>query len=646
MNDDRDDALHPSLALVAYASSLLTGRRVAVVGDCSRGLAERAATVSQRQVHAYDPAPERVAAAIATHRGGNAPVSFAPLDEARSAHHSAFDVVIIDEVDATSGPPLLDVARSLLAPHGVLIAATLNPETAPEGPEHLGYYDFYDLVADRFDEVHMLGLAPFVGFTMAEFALEGEPAVTIDTSLLHRTEEPRSFVALASSRAVDDLDPYTVVQMPLASILEALAGEEPHPASTTARLAEVQLKVSMQQSELDRMRERERQARAVAEEQQRAATSLSARLAELSTEHERRHRRDADRIAALEREVTDREEQARAARDEVKRLAQARQSQSRDQDRSLEDRERALRKLREQLAEAERKLEDAARDAQQAERRAEKASSRAREDRDRAVAGLEKRLRDAQEELDRLRRRDKSREKKLQELEDVARRADDELATRLEEQAEAHQEELDAMLDRIAELEGEQGESSEVDAGEEGGLNAFQAEELRRALRDARLEAERARKAAQRGREAEEKLTALEKRLAAATSSAQTDDDGVGAREIRYLEGKLVDRGQRVAVLERQLREARRVGRELVRKVGQATDTRGDEARLRALTERCSKCEADLRAAQWTIAALEEQASQAQSDEPASQVLEEALRRARAEVADLRRALEERADGS
>src|SRR5438045_9466719 len=57
--------IHPSIALAPYVEGLVVGRRVAVLGDATLGLADALVARGARLVHAYDPDPARVAEAIA-----------------------------------------------------------------------------------------------------------------------------------------------------------------------------------------------------------------------------------------------------------------------------------------------------------------------------------------------------------------------------------------------------------------------------------------------------------------------------------------------------------------------------------------------------------------------------------------------------
>ncbi len=321
--------LHPSMVLGAFAEGILSGRRVALLGDGSTGLAERLAAASGRRVQAYDPDPVRTAESIArAGAGGRSKVSHVVLEDGLELSAGAFDAVVIADLHAFGGSAfdspaqLLALAAAILARRGIVVLASANPARADAG-QAIGYYELYDLVGEVFAEVKMLGQAPFAAFTVADFAATGEPGVTIDSSLLNdATEEPTHFIVVASQQQQDlQIDPYMVVQVPaeqgvgwLASNTAA-AGQVDAAAraeADAAALAEAKLQRSVIAAELDTSREREQEARRIAKERKRTSTKLSARVAELQAqveELEQKRRREAQ---ALERAQASFEQQREA----------------------------------------------------------------------------------------------------------------------------------------------------------------------------------------------------------------------------------------------------------------------------------------------------------------------------------------------
>jgi hypothetical protein len=552
----RQSSVDPSLALGAWLEPLLPGRRTALLGDSSGPLAERLGRASGRRVHAYDPDAARVAASLAQRTGEReAAVVCAPFDEARDAHEGAFDAVVLPDLSAfEDGAEVVALARGLLSARGLLLVASPNPEVAPTA-RALGYYELYDLLSGTLEHVIMLGQAPFSGFTIADFSAAEDAGVTIDTSLTERSEEPLSFVALASERAID-VDPYVLVQV------HAPAGR----ADSSAAMRD----------ELERLR---------AEGQ--ALRGQAAENAEL-----RKQRDDNTRLA-----------------EERRRMATAASTRA---------------------AELEARCDQL-----------EAAAKRARQMEERTVE-LGQRLERAEVEL----RRERE-----------ARARDKE---RIEEEL---QEELDRMLERIADLEEALESEAAVtlpvepppppaaDAQAVRGYE-FQLAELKKTLAEVRMERSDLAKQAARAAALERELAALRERDDEATRGPAANDGELSRLhevEVDRLEGSLRDRAARLEALRRELLESERIGKELVRELLELRETRarhdngehgvepgGD---LDALAQKCSRYEADLQAANWKIAALSSELDQRLEPLGDHAALEDALRQARAEIAELRRQL-------
>ena len=283
-----------SQVIGAFASALVGGRRVAVLGDCSSGVAEVIAAAATRKVHAYDPDPTRLAQQMAESMADRASnVAYAPLAEALDLRGGAFDVVVVPDLSLVGdAPALLGQAQGLLSGRGVVVLGSRNAEGA------IGYYDLYDLISERFEHVRMLGQAPFAGYTVAEFAAEGEPAVTIDASLQTADEEPHRFVAVASDHHVD-LDSYTLVQTPWQPTKYVEV-----PATEDERLLD----------EIDKLKSKLKRERALADERKSKLTRVSADLNDAKRENEQARLdleeaqqldldRMLDRIAELEAQL-------------------------------------------------------------------------------------------------------------------------------------------------------------------------------------------------------------------------------------------------------------------------------------------------------------------------------------------------------
>ena len=213
--------LRPSIALAAYAESLIDARRVLVYGDASSGLAEHLLTRGARSVHVFDPDSARVAEALARNTARN--ISFSPLDESgMTLREGAFDVAIVENLASVGNVEfVLKSIKRTLSSRGAAFVASANPDvdvallTAPNLPKiSIDYYSLYDAVAEEFEHVRMLGQTPFVGYAIADFAPDAEPLPALDTGFVPGgAEEPEWFIALASQHPLL-LDEFSVIQLP------------------------------------------------------------------------------------------------------------------------------------------------------------------------------------------------------------------------------------------------------------------------------------------------------------------------------------------------------------------------------------------------------------------------------------------------
>jgi predicted nucleic acid-binding Zn-ribbon protein/SAM-dependent methyltransferase len=291
--------MHPSIVLSAYVEPLVRGRRVAILGDASIGLADELSQRGARLVHVYDPDTARTAEALARAAPGKPhQVAYAVLAGDLGVRDGAFDVVVVPDLALFADPAdTMRRARRLCSPAGVAVFVApnagaparrlLGAARAPipgSAPAPLGYYELYDLVSLQFAKVRMIGQAPFVGYTVADFTQRGEPEVSVDTSLLASSEEPEYFIALASERPVS-LDAYSVIGLPWQDLADALAPSEPvtEPADRAAdriALADAEARIALLTGELTKVREQAAEAASRAP----VAAALSARVAELESE--------------------------------------------------------------------------------------------------------------------------------------------------------------------------------------------------------------------------------------------------------------------------------------------------------------------------------------------------------------------------
>ena len=334
-------ALHPSLLLGAFAAELLHGKRVAIWGDVTTGFAEHVAALSGRKVHAYDSDEVHVSASIAKARGTRRTVRFGTLERDADVGDS-FDMLLVADVAALvadtfdSVAELVEKALAALTPRGVLLLAAANPDVAApalDGAGTIAYLDLHEAVATHFDHVTMLGQAPFAACTVADFSAGGEPAVTIDSSLMAATEQPSHYLALASQHPVS-VDPYMVLQVPMAALAswqDVSAGGAAAAGNAEAlriEVAELKIELSLNRAEADQQRQKLSQANRDARENRQARAKLAARTAELEQQLERtradakRARAGSERVARLEAQLVTQQREAEQRREDDRDSAQ------------------------------------------------------------------------------------------------------------------------------------------------------------------------------------------------------------------------------------------------------------------------------------------------------------------------------------
>lgn len=589
-------AWRPSIALSAYAEPLIAGRRVLVFGNALSDLPFRLLERGARLIQVYDADTTRVAEAATRNSSRN--VSFAPLAEGgMSVREGVFDAAIVEDISAYGEPAT--VMRRLhraLTPRGTALIAMQNPDVRERLLEHglqtaakLDYYGLYDLVAQEFEQVRMLGQVPFLGYAVVDFAPEGDPEPAIDTGFLSNgAEEPDYFVALAGNH--QGLEEFSVVQLPWRQIWETAkkrlpstprsAGATPTPSS---RLSELTEKLGTEP--------RREKPGAPADQLEK----LRAQLAQKETW-----------IHELEARADTADERADATQSELEELRERTEAQNTEQQQRLAAKQRELEQLQRELDQLRSELETTRHRAQSAVQEAE--SSR------RELAEAQSELTDTQSELTRAERELAEARATLTPLQekvagDAALRGElGSLQQRLaaeQRRQEAQSSELVSVRNELSRLEGERSRLQE-----ELRLVQPQVGTLER-----QLEAERRQLEAERQQRADiaERLQVSERRLAELTAAAEiSPSDDVGT-----LEGQLKERSREIRRLQRDVAEAERIGRELVRELAAASSLEpsratedqaetGDlERKLNALAQLNAEREAELAATRWALAALE-----------------------------------------
>ncbi|NUP11159.1 MAG: hypothetical protein HOW73_34370 [Polyangiaceae bacterium] len=633
-------------ALGAYAESLFRGRRVAVLGDATAPLSEQLLARGARLVHVYDPDAGRIALAAAQRASDQGARGLRPTlaqySDDLGVRDGAFDVILVPDLSSFDDPvEVVRRARRLVSASGVVVVASPNPEARrfllpPSGAAHraLGYYELFDAMSLQFPEVRMLGQAPFVGYSIVDFA-ESEPEVSVDTSLLEEPEAPEWYIVVASDRRIE-LDPYALVELPVADIARLGVGTpsitpaaEPvtqprivtGPSESEVALTEARTRISVLLTENETLREQVKD-RTRAD---RAAEQASFRAAELEREMEALQRRSSE----LTREIDAAHARGQALEGTTRRL------------------------------EAELDAERRARETFAAGAAHAKTIEVSLGDARRRIAELEAQLASLEPPT--------LRSKELQQQRLLALEAQrDEVAGR-EQRAVARVRELEA---RVRELEARgrdlEARGRELDTQLAGMTPPAQVTQLRKERDEARARAEASdmqlRKerdeALARAEVSEGQAASLFATLESEREKATEDRTRVAPleHEIHALEDTLRDRGREVTRLQRELRETEQVGRELLFELEQARGSNGvngaggggatpsGEGRGSGsfdLADRAARAEADLMAATWKISRLEREIARQGSPErtdPGVTVreLEVALTAAQREIALLR----------
>lgn len=235
------------LTLAVYVEELALHKRVLFVGDPTSAAPERLA----RGARSVEVVSTR-SRVRGTRRGGRVASRRWPTQE----DEGLWDVILIPDLPA-AGLADDDRVRQVerwLAPGGVLIAGTPDPEGPAAHPSALAYEAFFDLLDGSFEHVRMLGQAPFSAFSLVDFAPAGELGVTFDGSILEGAgERAQRYYAVCGDRDVV-LDAYAVVQVPTAAV-GAPPVREPEVRARddrgAARLSELSERLREQQDALD-----------------------------------------------------------------------------------------------------------------------------------------------------------------------------------------------------------------------------------------------------------------------------------------------------------------------------------------------------------------------------------------------------------
>ncbi len=228
------------LARLSYLQALFVHRRVLIVSD-DRSLASFMLESRARYVCAISDreSSEPWQTDTEDHGGEFKVVNYDDIE----FRDGMFDVAIVLDITAVpSHVALLNELRRIVGPKGVVVAGAPNPICEQRiGPEPntptIDYYQLYEILADAFPSVQMIGQAPFLGYAVSDLgAGEESDGVSFDSGLLESgAEEIEWFLAICGDSPME-LEPYSIIQVPLDTI--EMGG------GSTLELADAQREVS------------------------------------------------------------------------------------------------------------------------------------------------------------------------------------------------------------------------------------------------------------------------------------------------------------------------------------------------------------------------------------------------------------------
>ena len=283
-----------------YVGDLIFGRRVLEIGSSDGAGAQYLLALGAASVLGVDRLAQHVGAARARHRLEN--LEFRIMDYgALELEDRSFDVVCVPgggELLRWLG--FLEEVRRVLTQNGHLIVTERSADH-PAAQAGVSYYEMLDRLEPLFGGARMIGISPFVGCSLVEYAPAAVEVgeLELDTSLLPHGASPGPVVEYMAVAGPSFGPPrgFLVVQLPSGEAITALsqggAEERPEAWGEGARLAE-RLRAAETQLEeaarLDEERtEREREQERVQDEQIALLTERDAYIAQLRGEVEEAH---------------------------------------------------------------------------------------------------------------------------------------------------------------------------------------------------------------------------------------------------------------------------------------------------------------------------------------------------------------------
>lgn len=255
-------------ALLVYAEPLAADAYAVVIGNAETAVADRLLESGARSVHVIDADAAR---ASAVSRAAPRGVTVRPLGADLDVRDGAFDLAVVPDLALVDEPQrVLSRLRRAVGRSGTVVAMGRTRTDArgdePFGeelaPASLEYGELYELFANEFEQVTLIGVVPFRGVVFAELGTDDEsPAVSVDTRLASGAAPSIFAIVARGAESGNDtqpsLDPYAIVQLPAEESALADEADEADEADgfEAAAMAAAQLRVGVLAAQLEETRD-------------------------------------------------------------------------------------------------------------------------------------------------------------------------------------------------------------------------------------------------------------------------------------------------------------------------------------------------------------------------------------------------------
>jgi predicted nucleic acid-binding Zn-ribbon protein len=476
--------LSPASALIAHIEPLVEDRRVLVIGNAERSIAEHLLDRGARLVQLLDPDPKRIAQAAA--QNSERRLTFAQLTNS-SLRDGSVDLIIVEDLALVDDwSDLISGIAKTMSNRSIAIFCASNPDATTgllgARPGAVDYDDLADAAEAQFEEVWMLGQAPFVGYSVVQLGLDHPPEPALDNAFLEgEGEAPDFYLALCGTEETLSelsLEDMTIVQLPAARFVEDSREIHRDSERRAARRIEAlegdiaalkrkgqDKKIEQLTSDLDKRDAWIRQLEARAESADTRADDAEAEYEELEQELETTHaafvkaRDRAARVDALEKQLASAKQEAEEGAHHAAGLtALEAEITSLDQKRvsletALAEKKRAQEKLEKRLAEQEHEIDDLHDHLDETEAKLRTAESKLSDDQGPTMTEVERDLRGLEDQLQKRGERIAELERQLQKLTTFAKTLTAELSEKAPSESPAPTAELEQLAKALAERE-------------------------------------------------------------------------------------------------------------------------------------------------------------------------------------------------